>query len=225
MKIKIEEYPDRLVCNLYGNYMTKKYGYMNWPRPGTPFERSLEWFETKIQDVYTVLNQMWFNSSEQKSKIQIDPWDTWSMDSTLAMIVVPMLIQLKETKQGAPLVDPQDVPLELQPKKQNKKQKRDGETDSTHFERWDWVLDEMIFSFESKLDDCWMEQFYSGESYSYFQPLTDGMGLPVEWKELSEWKSDLKDTFEVDREGAKAYQDRMSNGFRLFGKYYENLWS
>ena len=27
-----------------------------------------------------------------------------------------------------------------------------------------------------------------------------------------------------DWEGRKAYQERISNGFRLFGKYYENLW-
>jgi hypothetical protein len=31
-------------------------------------------------------------------------------------------------------------------------------------------------------------------------------------------------TFKVDREGMQAYQDRISNGFRLFGKYYEALW-
>mgnify|MGYP000309432160 CR=1 FL=1 len=28
----------------------------------------------------------------------------------------------------------------------------------------------------------------------------------------------------IDREGQKAHQDRMSNGFRLFGTYFENLW-
>jgi len=27
-----------------------------------------------------------------------------------------------------------------------------------------------------------------------------------------------------DTDGANAHQARMSNGFRLFGKYYENLW-
>jgi len=27
-----------------------------------------------------------------------------------------------------------------------------------------------------------------------------------------------------DREGANAHQERMTNGFKLFGKYYENLW-
>jgi hypothetical protein len=27
-----------------------------------------------------------------------------------------------------------------------------------------------------------------------------------------------------DWEGRKAYEARIQNGFRLFGKYYQNLW-
>ena len=145
------------------------------------------------------------------TRVEIEPYDTWNMDCTLAMIIHPMLVQLKETKQGAPYVDPEDVPAELQPKKQ----KDNGETDNTHFERWDWVLEEMIFAFDSKRLDHWEEQFYSGEHDVYFEDIGDG---------LSEMKRGPKDTFKVDREGLDAYQQRMSNGFRLFGKYYENLW-
>ena len=32
--------------------------------------------------------------------VKIDRWDTWSMDHTLGMIALPMLKQLKETKQA-----------------------------------------------------------------------------------------------------------------------------
>jgi len=28
----------------------------------------------------------------------------------------------------------------------------------------------------------------------------------------------------IDKEGLGAHQDRKSNGFRLFGKYYQALW-
>ena len=128
------------------------------------------------------------DGEDQKVEVHIDKWDTWSMDHTLAPIILPMLIQLKETKHGAPYVDPKDVPKELQPNKQTKKQKDNGETDSTHFERWDWVLDEMIYAFDCKAnkDDVYMR---------------------------------FEDREEIDKE-----QDRISNGFRLFGKYYEALW-
>lgn len=164
--------------------------------------------------LYRFLN--WIHSKkEQKIEVHIDRWDTWSMDHTLAHIVLPMLKQLKATKHGAPYVDPDECPPELKPKKQTKKERDNGHTDSTHFERWDWVLDEMIFAFENKLDDSWEEQFESGEH-------------DIQWKKLEDGNYEMvkgpNDTREYDWEGRKAYQERISNGFRLFGKYYENLW-
>ena len=45
--------------------------------------------------------------------VKIDRWDTWSMDHTLAFIILPMLKQLKADKHGAPFVDDEDVPEHL----------------------------------------------------------------------------------------------------------------
>jgi hypothetical protein len=216
MKIKIVNYTNRLTCRIHTNYMNRKYGYVDWPEYGTKGlgpgkhqsfkEAFLERLEDAIQSVYNVFNWLWFDRRTQKVKVRIDPWDTWSMDHTLAPIILPMLKQLKETKHGAPHVDPKDVPKELHPKKQTKKQKDNGETDSTHFERWDWVMDEMIWAFEQKCRDRWEEDYY---------------GPYIE----SEDKRELFGRFEwVDDEGRQKHQERMSNGFRLFGKYYENLW-
>jgi hypothetical protein len=158
----------------------------------------------------------WIDSKKKRTiKVHIDRWDTWSMDNTLAYIVLPMLKQLKETKHGGPYVDPKDVPKELHPKKQTKKQKDNGETDSTHFERWDWVLDEMIFAFDSKVNDGWEDQFETGVSDLQWKQLEGGMSQMVEGP---------NHTKVYDWEGRKAYEERISNGFRLFGKYYQNLW-
>ena len=44
---------------------------------------------------------------EPSVDVRIDKQDTWSMDYTLAHVILPMLIQLKETKHGSP------CPLEL----------------------------------------------------------------------------------------------------------------
>ena len=129
--------------------------------------------------------------NEPKVSVHIDDFDTWSMDHTLAYIIDPMLKQLKLTKHGAPNVDNKDVPKEL------RSEPAKHDICPTHFDKWDWVLDEMIFAFESKHTD-WEEQFHSGER--------------------------LNHTFKIDMKGRKAYQKRISNGFRLFGKYYENLW-
>jgi hypothetical protein len=88
----------------------------------------------------------------RKINIRIDKYDTWSMDSTLALIIHPMLVQLKQTKHGSPWIDDEDVPEELRstsaPPKEN-----EWDTDDNHHARWDWVLDEMIWAFETHLDD------------------------------------------------------------------------
>ena len=150
----------------------------------------------------------WFGyTPKQKTKIRIDRYDTWSMDSTLAPVILPMLKQLKETKHGAPNVDPKDVPKELRPTaKWKKAYEGDGTTDPKFFDRWDWILDEMIWAFEQKCRDNW-EDDYCGD---YIEDQKNGpMAGSFEW---------------IDHEGRAAHQERMSNGFRLFGKYYENLW-
>ena len=153
--------------------------------------------------------------NEQKVSVRIDNYDTWSMDHTLAHIVIPMLKQLKETKQGSPYVYPEDVPTELRPtKKELTAYTTNGETDSKFFERWDWVMDEMIFAFESKHED-WEEQFQSGEHDVQWIDLDNGMSEMIEGP---------NHTYEIDWEGRTAYQERVSNGFKLFGKYYEGLW-
>lgn len=147
--------------------------------------------------------------TKNKKWVKIDRHDTWSMDNTLAYIIVPMLKQLKETTHGAPFVEMSERPDHLigtVPK--------EFETDEFHFQAWDWVLDEMIFSFTSKLEE-WEDQFMSGRH-------------DIQWKKLPcgnyEMVHGPHHTFKIDMEGRQKYQDRITNGFRLFGKYYENLW-
>ena len=98
------------------------------------------------------------SNKEQKISVKIDPWDTWSMDVTLAHIIVPMLKQLKETKHGAPHVDDEDVPEHLR-KSAAPPTENDWDTDDNYFKRWDWVMDEMIFAFESKQNCTWTEKY------------------------------------------------------------------
>ena len=83
------------------------------------------------------------DGSNRKISVKLHKWDSWNADNTIAIIAHPLLIQLKETKHGAPLVDDEDVPDELKstsaPPKEN-----DYDVDGNHFKRWDWVMDEMI---------------------------------------------------------------------------------
>ena len=161
---------------------------------------------------------LWIDSNKKKRtiKIHIDKWDTWSMDHTLSLIIVPMLKQLKETKHGAPNVDDEDVPEHLRstaaPKKEN-----EWDTDENHFKRWDWILDEMIFAFEYKsgVHGDIEDSFWLGENDFRFKKLENGH---------SEMVHGPNHTAKYDEEGHKKFLERIDNGFKMFGKYYQGLW-
>jgi hypothetical protein len=146
---------------------------------------------------------------ERKVNIRIDKWDTWSMDHTLALIVHPMLVQLKATNHGAGMVDDEDVPQELRstsaPPVEN-----EWDTDDNLFKRWDWVMDEMIWAFSEQVSE---------DGDSIFFDYSD-----VEDNDAEEWDPERYKKIKIDHEGLTAYRNRKQNAFRLFGKYYQNLW-
>lgn len=209
MKVYIGPYHSRWVSYVHDKYMDKKYGRYSWKESTTIFEKFLEKLEDGLQWVYNhSINLILDKRSHQTTKIRVDGYDIWSMDNTLAQIVHPMLLKLKDAKHGAPYVADEDVPVYLRatPKKD------EYDLDDNHFKRWDWVLDEMIFAFAMKKREDWESDFYK---YEHFEPIKDStsfsdtMGLRRTWS---------------DDEGRKACQKRISNGLLLFGKYYEALW-
>lgn len=137
--------------------------------------------------------------------VKLDRYDTWSMDHTLAYIILPMLRQLKATQQGSAQVDPEDVPEHLRPTEPAGP--NNGYTDNTVHERWAWVMDEMIWAFEQKLKDDDEHSFYDHSGVDRSASFQQQIGQ-----------------IKVDRDALQAHQDRKQNAFRLFGKYYQNLW-
>ena len=166
--------------------------------------------------------------------VKIDYWDTWSMDYTLAKIVLPMLKRLQSTKHGSPLVDLEDVPEYM----------RTDETESWDdqltfdfystaersgydiHDRWNWVLNEMIFAFECALNEDWSDEFYSGNADWTWVKTDKSYPNPITGKEeyLSQMVKGPNHTYKCDYDGMKVVQNRIDNGFRLFGKYYQGLW-
>jgi hypothetical protein len=138
--------------------------------------------------------------------VKIDKWDTWSMDHSLAHIILPMLKQLESTKHGAPNVSDEDVPEHLRSTSAKPKE-HSWDTDDNWFLRWDWVLKEMIWAFEQKTIDDAEEKFFDHSEV-------------IATDKINEQIVNMK----IDREGLDAWQARKVNGFRLFGKYYEGLW-
>ena len=149
------------------------------------------------------------------------------MDHSLAHIIAPMLKQLQATKHGAPNVDDEDVPEELKATSApelSEEDKNCGSPDANHFKRWDWVLNEMIWAFEQHNED-WEAQFSAGEIDHVMTPI-DKNDNEVAKEDADYFRMDHgpNHTYEVDWDARKAYGERIQNGFRLFGKYYQNLW-
>lgn len=102
----------------------------------------------------------------QKVSIHIDKWDTWNMDYTLALIIVPMLKQLKDTKHGIP----SDFVEE-------------GEDWVVGEAKWDFVLDKIIWSFEQIIHSEYEEDFHQPNNlnldayYAYNEHIQEGLNL------------------------------------------------
>ena len=77
----------------------------------------------------------WIYSKRKRTvKVKIDKWDTWNMDTTLSIIILPMLKQLQATKHGSPTVEFEDVPEHMR---------------TTETEDWD---DQLTFDFYNQTD-------------------------------------------------------------------------
>lgn len=149
--------------------------------------------------------------------VHIDNYDVWGADHTISLIALPLLEKLRECKHGAPLVDDEDVPAGLglrsteAPAKEN-----DWDTDANHFDRWDWVLDEMIWAHRQEVEDdpeeanCWTHNVPDA-NWPFPNPEADSFIRGF-------------DNLQCDWDKLKAVQARKQNGFRLFGKYYQALW-
>ena len=208
--------------------------YKTWIGPFQIAEKILFWMDKNDDRVYnfgkwlatnrkgndTLLYRFctWIDSKkERKIKIRIDPYDIWNADYTIALVVLPMLKLLKEQKHGSPHVDDEDVPEHLRstaaPAKEN-----EWDTDALWESRWNWVLDEMIHTFECSANPDWEDQFYSGEHDIRW------VDVEIDGKKKKQMTTGPNDTFTVDREGMKKAWERRHNGLRLFSKYYHGLW-
>jgi hypothetical protein len=106
----------------------------------------------------------WVESKRHRTvKVRIDKYDVWGMDSTLAYMILPMLKMLKQNKHGAPFVDDVDVPDNLKSTAAEPKE-NEWDVDSNHFLRWDYVMDEMIWTFERiHPESRWEQPYYDNE--------------------------------------------------------------
>jgi len=192
-------------------------------------EKDRKWFDKivykifhKLTDLFLPINR-WSNNRKRNIRIHIDNYDVWSMDHTLALIIVPMLKKLKEQKKGRPHVDNEDVPESMWSTQADiDRMNFGGETDSNWEARWDWVLNEMIWTFEQHAMEDDSEQFHHNSDnldIIYTEPDAEG------YQQLTFGPKDpSKPKHFYDREAHVKHEERKANGRRLFAKYYPALW-
>jgi hypothetical protein len=154
----------------------------------------------------------WIQERKKRREwVHIDNYDVWSMDHTLALIILPMLRRLKENKLGYGRIDDKDVPKEL---RSYARGSRKGLTNTHDWDnyaetRFDWLLNELIWTFEQLCDDNDGEDEFFDHSESLLE------------RDLNASVRKLK----VDRVGLDLHRKRIDNGLRLFGKYFRTLWN
>lgn len=203
--------------------------YHSWIGPYQIAEKILFWKDKDNDDIvynfgrwlseidWLVKFCNWVDGKKKRTvKVHIDGYDVWSLDDTLAHIIHPALVKLRDAKAGAPWVDDEDVPEELRrtsaPPTEN-----EWDTDKNFFKRWEWVINEMIFAFHCQLHQ-WDDEFWKTLPKLDLKDYPEDEGqmvTPVRWEVEGE----------CDWEGRKKVEERIANGFRLFGKYYQTLWT
>jgi hypothetical protein len=150
--------------------------------------------------------------TRRKISVKIHAYDAFSADTTLAIIVAPLVKRVKADNHGVPVCflpndynDHDPASLELASKK------------------WDEILDKIIWA---------MEQIANCEPNS--PELTRAKGVTRKEGHKRFWKrleGELNETPEEEiawedyREKTRAYHIRVQEGCELFGKYFQNLWT
>jgi len=146
------------------------------------------------------LNQI-YSKRKRKIKIRIDDYDIWNADHTMALIIHPILVNIRDNKHSSGFVDDEDVPENLRSTAAKphvplaEPIENESDFDDLYHRRWEWVVDEMIYAFSTVLDEDFCDQYYDHET-NFF-----------------------------NKEKYEELNNRANNGFRLFGKYYGGLWT
>lgn len=133
--------------------------------------------------------------SSRKIKVEINDHDVFSLDSTLAHIILPCLCLLRGSAKGVPneIVDNVGGEDFVPQMSFDFYTETHRESFDIACQRWDTILDKMIWSFTQLVnDESGLDPLFNSEVFDYA-------------------------AYEL-------YVERMNEGFMLFGKYYSNLW-
>ena len=165
--------------------------------------------------------------STRNIDVEIEKFDTYSLDHTLALIILPALLQLKNTKMGVPAEfgDAGGADYDMQDSFDFYKDSHKDSFDEKCKE-WDTILDKMIWSFQQIALDDYETRYHHGKAEYDWVKSDEKFTNPLNGK--------IEDTFQMvdknptehwyDAAGHRMHEERIQEGLELFGKYYRHLW-
>lgn len=163
--------------------------------------------------------------SERKIDVKVDPWDTYSMDHTAALIILPLLLQLKHSKMGVPselttrIGGDVDNNLVFDFIKDD-----DDQVFDQLCNKWDEILNKMIWSFQQIVDDSYDSKYHHGHMKLGWKPIEITDPTTGKLTKAYEMVDENPTEHWYDHVGHNLHDERIQEGLELFGKYYRNLW-
>jgi hypothetical protein len=166
--------------------------------------------------------------SERKVSVNIDHFDSWNLDHTLALIIYPLLLQLKETKNGVPSEFVNDVGGEDYVDQDSFDFYKESHKESFDeaCKRWEEVLEKMIWSFEQLIKQDYTDQYHHGKMDFEWVKTDRTVNNPITGKIEKTFQMVDKNPNEhwYDFEGHQLHEARIQEGLDLFGKHFRSLW-
>ncbi len=156
MKLYISKYPlSRIHSHIEAYYCKFKYNKYYVPNDAKkdlflPVVRYLDEVWQSILDL--TVNKFLSKETGRKMKIKIDYDDLISLDDTIVMILKPLFVKFKEKKPGYPTIIDENLkyfPVELK----------------TDEERYNWLLDEIIWTFDYLSTDQRYMDLHDNENF------------------------------------------------------------
>lgn len=167
------------------------------------------------------------SDSRRKIDVKIDKFDTWNLDNTLAYIIYPALLQLKETKHGIPSYFSTIGGEGYDEQESFDFYKEDhNELFEQRIKEWEEILDKMIWSFQQLIIDDYSTKYHHGDPKFDFVESEQPFPNPISGKLEKTYKMVDKNpnSHWYDAEGHALHEERIQEGLELFGKYYRALW-
>jgi len=169
----------------------------------------------------------YLKNGRKKINVHIDEYDSWNAAHTMSYIILPILLQLRDTSKS--------IPAEFA---DTKSEDYTGqltfdfykENENEVFEKcianWNETLDKMIWSFQQLVHDDYDSLYHHGVPKFSWKETGETMYDPItkQNEKLFEMIDDNPNEHWYDIEGHRLHEERIREGLELFGKYFTNLW-